>query len=1452
MTAAETGAAPTHAIADVMALSPLQQGLYSLTAMTDGDDPYVIGMSADITGALDVTLLQDCATAMLVRHPNLRATFFQGNLTRTVQVIPEKVEAAWRHVRCEAAAVEVLEADERSRRFDLQRGPVIRFLLLETPQGHWRFVITAHHIVLDGWSLSLLLSELLVLYRSGGHTSALHAAPRPYRDYIGWLAARDQESARAMWRDHLAGLDGPTLLAPALGAEPASSGLPETTEVQADSQTTEALVGAARTRSVTVNSLVQLAWAVILSSLTDRADITFGVTVSGRPSDLAGVESMVGLFVNTVPLRVRLDPRAAVGTQCRALQDDAAALRDHSYLGHAELRTLGGVGEMFDTLLVYENFPPGAIAGSGPLQANGATFTPVALQSLAHFPVTIAAHLTDGRLTVLVEVKHGALGAIRPETLGQRLLTTVTRLVDGWERPLREISILPGDHQPSGIAAAPRTLGVHQRFAEIASTRLGSVALSWDGGELTYRQLDEAADRLAALLMARGVGAETPVAIRLRRGADYVVAMVAVLKAGALIVPLDPAMPNDRIEVILRRSGAAIIVDDELVASATTDPPADYQPARPLPGQGAYVVFTSGTTGEPKGVIGTHLALLAYAEDHIAAILRPAVDRVRRPLRIAHAWSFTFDAAWQPLAALLDGHNVHIIDDTAQRDAESLVETIARFGVDMIDTTPSMFAQLRDVGLTSTVPLAVLALGGEAIGPGLWQQIRQECARTGMSAHNCYGPTETTVEAVVAEIAAYERPAIGRPTATTRAYVLDSWLRPVPPGVTGELYLAGGQLTRGYLGRPAETATRFVADPFVPGARMYRTGDVVRRDVDGTLSYLGRSDTQVKIRGFRVEPGEVAAALSAHPAVAQAHVVARPHRAGPRLTAYVTGRPPTAELRAWLAGRLPRYLMPNRIVAVDELPLTRHGKIDEPALAALEPPADSAAVAPQTPTEVELAGVLAEVLGVEELDVTADFLELGLDSIVALTVVQAARRRGVAMRARLMLECATIRELAAAIDGDADRPRPGAEDDHTPIPLLPNAHWLYEYGDPRSLASTEALRLPDGITGEQLGTLLRSLVDAHPVLRTRLDRTTMTLVEHGRDLLFTEAQVSGDLSAAVARHTAAALERLDPHRGPLFDAIWLRVADSPTSVLVLTAHVLALDPVSWQIVLGELDAAWHAHAAGRAATVPGEHTSYRQWSALMRRRAAALAGADVDFWAAQLDGADPLLGTRRVAPRTDRAGDVRLSVTVTDAEVTTRLLSGEQPVRDVLVAALARTITRWRLRRQQPTPPPLVALETHGRAPLGDADLSDTVGLLSAIHPLRVPSDDPRSISHQLASVPFGGLDYGLLRYLRADTADVLGRHPEPQVLLNYLGRTDLQPAGSAVAADRLLLTGVSTVPEPDAAVRHEITIVAAVVAHGDAPALAAQWRVVPDILSDADVEELQSIWQDALREVLR
>ncbi|UXA11689.1 amino acid adenylation domain-containing protein [Mycobacterium sp. SMC-8] len=1485
-TQTEPGAEPP-VIEDVLALSPLQQGLFSMATLSDGrdDDPYVIAMAADATGRLDADLLRRCAAELLERHANLRASFVKGNLSRAVQVIPKRVDMPWRHVTAaDDAELEEIEKDERAAPFTLERGPVIRFLLIEAPQ-RWRFVVTAHHILIDGWSLPLFMGELLTLYRAGGDVTALPPPPRPYRDYIGWLAGRDDESGRALWRRHLAGVDGPTLMTPALTSS-APSGRPRLTEVMLDAETTGRLAEAARSRGVTLNTLIQMSWATVLSVVTARTDVVFGVTVSGRPGELAGVERMVGLFINTVPLRVRLDPGAPTGEQCLALQREAAALRDHSYLSHTALRALGGIGEMFDTLLVYENFPPGGLVGQTEFEANGATFVPSALESLSHFPVTIAAHLADDRLTVFVEAVDGALGALRPDDLGRRVLHTAGRLIDCWERPLRAAGVLlPAEYPPGPVTLDPATAhSIHDRFTRIAGDRLGSVALTWeaggDCGTLTYRELDEAADRMAVALIAAGVGPEIPVAVLLPRGPDYVVAMFGVLKAGGVIVPLDPAMPGERITDILEQSGAAVVIDDAFVAAVpTAGPPAGYRPARASADQAAYIVFTSGTTGRPKGVVGTHGAVLAYAEDHAEHVLRPAAERIGRPLRVGHAWSFTFDAAWQPLTALLDGHSVHLIGDESQRDAEALVYGIGRFAVDMLDTTPSMFAQLRDFGLLSTVPLAVLALGGEAVSPALWRLIGDECVRTGMTAFNCYGPTETTVEAVVAPIDEYRKPSIGRPTRSMSAYVLDAWLRPVPDGVAGELYLSGRQLTRGYLGRAAETAGRFVADPFTPGARMYRTGDVVRRGADGGLQFLGRADDQVKIRGFRVEPGEIAAVLSEHPAVTDAHVTVDRRGAQARLTAYVAAgvNPPAlADLRALMATRLPRYMVPQRVVVLSELPLTSHGKIDEAALAgiAIE---DAVSAAPQTPTETALVELLSEVLGEEGVDVEADFLETGLDSIVALTLVQAARRRGIEMRARLMLECNNIRELAAAIDASSHdhAPAPVTDDRFGEVMPAPIMSWMYEYGNFRRFTQNVLVSLPADLPGQRLEQIVQALLDRHDMLRAVLDERGRLVTRAPGAVCAADVLHAVDAAAdtALEVEVAAALDRIDPASGSMVQAVWFRQGPP---VLALCVHHLATDVVSWYVILGALAQLDAALAAGHPVDQAHEYTTYREWTRRLHERSRTeTVEHSREYWVGQLAGPDPELGRRRADPRRDTWASLRTTDVLTDAAVTRAILdrldhAGLQ-MRDFLLTALSLTLASWRIERGQPAHHgTLVALEGHGREDAlvgGGVDTSTTVGWFTSVYPVRLGAGEAaidvhtagrnpaaartllRAVARQLAEVPDRGLDYGLLRYTRRD--ETLAALPDPQVEFNYVGRHDLSADQTAHAwsliTDETLNAHMPAAAEPDLPLRYTFDVISVISGGADGPQLRTSWRWSTVLSDAAEVDRLTVLWQRAV-----
>ncbi|HEY5856677.1 MAG TPA: amino acid adenylation domain-containing protein [Aldersonia sp.] len=1040
------------AIEDVLALSPLQEGLFTLARLSgDAADPYVIQFVADIDGPLDIALLQRSADAVLARHPNLRVSFWDRDVPRPVQIVPSTVKIPWELGSADVAELGAIAEAERRRHFDLAAGPSIRFLLVDVAPQRYRLICTAHHLIMDGWSVPVFVRELVAAYLAGGSLAA-QPAPRLYRDYIAWLAAQDRDRADAVWREHLDGFTAPTMLAArgAADADPDADPLPRKVELNLGRADTAALLDWARTINLTVNTLAQFAWAVVLGRLTDRTDLVFGNTHSGRPDDLAGVESMVGLFINTIPLRVRLDERPVL-EQCRDLQRTSARLRAHGYVGLSAVQRLAGHGDLFDTLMVFQNAPRGSVDDIV-RSPEGVEFVPVEMESLTHYPLVVVPFRYDDDLVVTIEYRADLLGPLDPESIAWRILHVLRQIPTlATASPRRLDVLLPGEAARI-LAASTGPVGpavqttVHELFERHMSAAPDAPAIGFAGRPtLSYADVDRAANRLAHRLLEAGVRAEDTVAIALPRTPEFVIAILAIAKAGGASVPLDVTAPRERAELVVSISGTRFAVTTDEFADlvpvpvmidgasvALTSPPA----VTVHPDQAAYVIFTSGSTGEPRGVVATHRGVTALLADHAARIYAPATAALGRKLRVGHAWSLVFDASWQPTLALLDGHCVELFDVDEQRDPDRLVAGIIERGVDMIETSPSMFAALGAAGLVTTdpdgtrrCPLAVLGLGGEALGDATWNALRH---LPGTRVMNFYGPTETTVDAVVADTGDYALPAIGAPLAGMTALVLDSGLRPVPDDTVAELYLGGPQVTRGYIGRPGDTASRFVPDATGMGRRLYRTGDLVRRrGADGALEYLGRSDDQVKIRGHRIELGEVEAALAALPGVRAAAVVVVARAARPALVGFAVTAKDPARLRTELTDRLPGYLVPTRIAAIDELPTTSNGKLDTRALVAhgTEALASGGTTGPRTDTERAIVDAVAGLLDGMNPGIDDDFGTLGVDSIVAIGVVTALRKAGLGITPRMVLTCPTIRELGAAVDAAAAPEARVAEED---------------------------------------------------------------------------------------------------------------------------------------------------------------------------------------------------------------------------------------------------------------------------------------------------------------------------------------------------------------------------------------------------------------------------------------
>ncbi|GAA1829193.1 hypothetical protein GCM10009836_03760 [Pseudonocardia ailaonensis] len=1050
--------------AEILPLSPLQSGLlYHMVRSRETDDhnAYVSQVTRELAGTVDPARMADAVATVLRRYPNLTAGFValgEGEVQILPAPHPSHSPLPFRVVR-DAEDVEAFLAQERAVPFDHEEPPLLRFVLVERTARAWTLAMTFEHILMDGYSLNLVLSEILAVYADPAYTDRTPAAS--FRSYLDWLADRDGAAARSSWRDYLADLPGPSIVW-ADGGDLTGDRI-ETGELHQDLDDAQAarVYAAAREARVTVGTLLQVAWGIALGRLTGGSDVVFGNTVSGRPPELDDAERIVGLLFNTLPMRVRSDPFERVGALLARVQSEQLEVIDHFHTSLSDIQDDAGVGALFDTLFVVQNFPYRATGG-----AEGTDETEVTgggIDDATHYPMTFAVNpwLDGNRAAVHVRLsfRRDAFDQDAAQTLLERYVHVLRFLVDHLDEPAGRVpALLPGEEVRG--SQAPRTLdeitvgGLLEQRVALTPDRIALVA-----GERRFTFTGFAAEvhRYARLLLEHGVRPEHRVALLLPRDERMVVAMFAVFAVGAAYVPVDAENPDDRIAhmlavaeptvtLVTERDAArlgseashAVNLDDDTVRERIASLPAGPVTAAERGGEVhldhlAYIIFTSGSTGRPKGVAVGYRGLTTMYANHVEKIFdRVVAHQDGRSMRIAHTTSFSFDASWEQLFWMLNGHEVHVIDEEMRREPERLLAHYDAEHIDGFDVTPSYGQLLVDQGLLerdrpagrSTAAdgegVVFVSLGGEAVPERLWQDLRDA---PGVEAYNLYGPTEFTINALGADLADSRTSSVGTPILNTRAYILDATLQPVPDGVTGELYLAGDGIARGYWTQPAATAERFPACPWEPGARMYRTGDLARWTARGDIEYLGRADDQVKIRGYRIEPGEVADVLAADPQVARAAVVPRKDASGAtQLHGFVVPAGVAVDLdavRARARGILPDYMLPAGLAVVAEIPLTINGKVDARALPVIDV-AGAEHVEPQGATEQLLAGSIAELLGLDRYSAAANFFESGGNSLLAMRLVARVNAAGDhGLLVRDVFAHQTVAALAKHLDAGA-------------------------------------------------------------------------------------------------------------------------------------------------------------------------------------------------------------------------------------------------------------------------------------------------------------------------------------------------------------------------------------------------------------------------------------------------
>ncbi len=1277
-------------IEDIYPLSPTQEGMLFHTLYDSNESVYLEQLSFRLEGDLNRPAFRRAWENVVDRHPMLRTlVIWKRQGKPPLQVVRRRITLPWRDedwTKVPAAEqeerFEVFLREDRKVEFELSTPPLMRLAVIRTDEKTYRVVWSFHHLLLDGWSVSLVLGDVSACYNAlcQGTEPRLPAAPPPYRQYITWLRQRRPAADEAFWSRYLKGFTAPTPLS--IHHQSAGGGVSEETVAERSlvlsAEITAALEAMVRNHQLTMNSVVRGAWALLISHYGGAGDVLFGSTVAGRPPDLPGVEAMVGLFINTLPFRVRISPEGSVLAFLRGIRQQQSEIQAAENTSLTQIREWSdfppGV-PLFESILVFENFPTPDHFGALDQSLKIEDFRH---RSNTNYPLNFV--ISPGRrLSIHLS---GELPRF-PRTLMARMLVHLRNLLSGIladpNQPLGALSLLQAAerHQclvewNSTIAVAePRAGEVYtEPFRRQVARSPEAVAVVFRDQALTYRELDRRTNGLARRLVACGVGPDEVVVLLARRGIDFLTAVVAIFKAGGAYLPLDPRHPARRHGQLLQRNAASLLLVAEEFTAVLAEAGADGNAHRILvlekqlrggPDEAAprrrngssnlaYVIYTSGSTGVPKGAMVEQRGMLNHLDAKVRDLEIGPADRV------AQTAPQCFDiSVWQFLVPLVVGAQVVIYDDEVTHDPARLLAAVRENRISMLEVVPSVMQMLlpdQDAPPLPLHDLRWLIPTGEALPPDLCR--RWQRAHPRIPLLNAYGPTECSDDVSHHPIrtpvgAALTNVPIGRPVTNLRLYVLSSDLQPVPMEVPGELCVAGEGVGRGYARDPGRTAELFVPDPFQAGGRLYRTGDLTRFLPDGTLEFLGRMDFQVKIRGHRIELGEIEAALARHPEIRRAVVLVKDDDRGvERLMAFLVTDPErapgTEALRRFLASTLPDTMIPSLFVMLDALPLTPNGKLDRSALIVPEgsgEPAKDLWVAPRTPVEEEVARIWSEILKVERVGVHDHFYELGGHSLVATQIISRIRESfQIELPIRLLFDAPTVAAMAAEIeqkrgaahDGAAEVIGPIAHQGPLPLSFAQERLWIanqWEPGNPSYNLQT-AIRLDGRLDPAIVRHCLEAVVRRHDSMRTTFARDAnglpIQIVHPGQALDFAAVDL-GRLPEAEREKTARqrlnaeAWRPFDFERGPLLRARLLRTGEETHILLVVIHHIIS-DGWSIGILVREFTELYRATTAGREPQLPALPIQYGDFTLWQRQwLEGEVLAQQVAYWKGRLAGA---------------------------------------------------------------------------------------------------------------------------------------------------------------------------------------------------------------------------------------
>jgi amino acid adenylation domain-containing protein/non-ribosomal peptide synthase protein (TIGR01720 family) len=1408
-------------------LSYAQERLWFLDQLEPGSTTYNVSMAVRMQGGLEVGVLERALIEVVRRHEVLR-TRFTSTLGKATQIIEpiwngclEQVDIHTWSKSERAVELQRLVVAQVNRPFDLSRGPLFRACVMKLEETEHVLVLTMHHIVSDAWSRALLVREIAALYAAflNGKESPLPELQIQYADYAvwqrEWLQGEVLERQLDYWRRQLEDL--PVLELPTDHPRPATPthfGAQEW--LYLPPELTNRLKDLGRQEGLTLFMVLLGSFQLLLSRYSGQEDMTVGTSVANRVR--AELEELIGFFINQLVLRTDLskDPtiRELLG-RVREVCLGAYARQDLPFeLLVEELNPQRDLARtpLFQVMLILQNVPFGKFHTAG-LELEGMIQEDVP----AKFDLLMSVDEEGQALKVRCFYATDLFHAATIKKLLAQWDSLLQTLVADCGRRVSSLDILTEEERRQVLLAPNQTAVnygaakcLHELFENRALSCPNNIAVIYEDQQLTYSDLNRRTNQLACFLQNVGVKAETRVGLFVERSLEMVIGILGTLKAGGTYVPLDPEYPMERLNYLLQDAGLQTVLmqhtlklrlpplslpvicldsDWEIIGLQSEN----HVSANVDAANGAYMIYTSGSTGRPKGVLIEHQAI------HNRLMWMQAQYGLNDQDRVLQKTPFSFDVSvWEFFWPLLQGATLVMAKPEGHRDANYLLNAIQEFGITTLHFVPSMLRAFLGAGNVRGLKLKRVFCSGEALDIELCRNF-SSCLNSEL--HNLYGPTEAAVDVSYWEYLpnwSEEIVPIGKPVANTQMYVLDRYMNPLPAGVPGELYLGGVQLARGYWNRPELTAAQFVPDPFsaVPGQRLYRSGDRARYRSDEAIEYLGRTDYQVKIRGHRIELGEIEHAMNTHRRVRQSVVVVREEQSGTkRLVGYVVFEPSLNqdeqgvmhELRDYLRARLPEYMVPSLFVPLSELPLTPSGKLDRRALPA---PGETSGlrreyVAPRTPAEETLATIWAKVLGKERVGIEDNFFDLGGDSIVSIQVVARANQAGLRIAPKHIFEFPTISGLALmAHAGPAVVAQQGAV--HGTVPLTPIQKWFFENVNvvPHHFNQSVFLELKEKPAPGQIEKIVARLLAHHDSLRLRFagEGVLRQWMEKEEDI--SRGLVRVDLCGIPEEQLHLRLEQeaaqwqrsLDLRNGPILRIVWFETGKGHRDRLLWIIHHLAVDGVSWRILLEDFDCLWQGQGELDAA-LPSKTTSFKEWA------------VESDRYANEHSTAQALAYWRKAAKAASRLpvdcpGDnivesVEQVMESLNSEETTALLQRVPPVyhtqiNDVLLTALVDVLAE-----RTGSPRVCVDLEGHGREHLFDhLDVSRTVGWFTTMFPVlieksysRDAGERLRSVKEQLRQVPQQGIGYGWLRYIKDD--EVLRHERSSDVLFNYLGQLD-------------------------------------------------------------------------------